>query len=50
MATEWRSRTIEKCSDGSGLYRVEYYTNGLFVRLCAPLEARETQVPAGAGR
>ena len=27
----WQSRAIEKCTDGSSLYRVEYYTNGLFV-------------------
>ena len=30
-ATPWRSRVIEKCISGRGLYRVEYYTNGLFV-------------------
>ena len=30
-ATPWNSRSIDKCPNGLGLYRVEYYTNGLFV-------------------
>ena len=29
--TPWKSRSIDKCPNGLGLYRVEYYTNGLFV-------------------
>ena len=30
-ATPWKSRGVDKCPEGRGLYRVEYYTNGLFV-------------------
>ena len=29
--TPWKSRSIDKCPGGLGLYRVEYYTNALFV-------------------